>query len=950
MSIPIHPAKLSPPVYLEGTRFKRAASPSWIYPRPRLIDALNSSPPGTPICLIAPAGSGKTTLVAAWSKLIASQQDDPRRFAWLTLDEGDNDAARLLAGLVAALHSAQPGLGVSSLAEVEAPQQPDLFRLFSDLLLEIEASQRPLVLVLDDCHAITAAKVQQALAFLSAHCPNNFQPVFIADGALPETLDELRQRERWCTVEWDDLRLTPQEAQEMLTTVYASPISTDQAEKLVSRTQGAVLPIHLAGLALQQKEQSETFWEALEAQSASPIEFLLDQALELQLEAVREFLLFTSILKYLNGAVCDDLVRLSPSGLQAPGRGQASLEHLSKSHLLTSCFDAKKTWFQYHPLLGRILKDRLKRNFPGSLNILHQKASEWFEKNNDPEAAIFHALEAGDEERASALIEANSLTWISYGQLTTTLHWLGRISASLVLLRPWLCLAEAWATAEGGWYKGTETLLAVVETALSGMAPVEAQRAQGHMAAIRMQIAANASDWHRQETLARQALEFLPPKDRLIRCHVALRLGTTLRQRGRLSAAAEALTEAVACANQGENRAFAVFSFCRLADLYWQSGALQKALAVSEEALSVAQYHQVEAGYPLLTASLAHFYAGLILYERDELEIAQSHYENGLAYCEAWGIPEYIAAGQTLLAETHLARGNVGYAQQLAAQAQMTLAPSQGLNAKLHKTNDLPIQRTSPLILASPGFIAARLAMLYLSWQDWEKVNAWMNPIADQMTGTGPIEIAQAPVYISLARTLAVQGRYLEARRLVRQLISISEISGAQHILIQSLTLQAYLMQQTSDYQGALATLRRALTLAESENYVRTFFELNPKVNLLLARLSESGPGSVYARFILNAFERQAGRTININEPIPLSIRPITRPLPGVETASYESLTEREKEILRLLDSYLNEVEIAAHLSISYRTVELLIHNICKKLGVQNAKQATLRARELKIL
>jgi LuxR family maltose regulon positive regulatory protein len=938
------PTKLTPPRYLEGPRRKQASPSNGPFSQPHLLDWLQVKIlPGKTACLVAPEGSGKTTLVSSWMK--SNQQiEQPLRFAWLSLDDGDNDIARFLCGLVTALQQAQPGLGITILAELDCPKQPNLPGLLAALLMEISASQASIYCVLDDFHAIISERLHQGVGFLASNLPPNLALVIVSDKDLPDPLKRLCQQEEWPVLGMEDLRFKPAHARAMLEANFKVKITDGQARTLTSRTQGLALAIHLAGLALQGHPSPDSFWQELKEADSPGLDFLLNLVWERQMEAVREFLLFTSLLNRLSGPLCDHILRASPSGLQAPGRGQASLEHLSKNRVLTYSLDNDCKWFRYHPLLAQMLRAKLEESYPGSMIPLHQRASQWAELNGDLEAAIHHALEAGDEERASVMVELNALTWIGQGELTTTLKWLGRLSAGLILLRPWLCLAEAWATADEGWQQGTETLLSVIETAAESMPPNAAQRARGHIAAIRFQLSTADKLTPQGEALARRALEFLPPQDRNVRCYIATHLGMDLRQLGKLSAAAEVLIEAVACANQGENRAFAVLALCRLADLHWVEGLFQKVLALSEEALFMAQNYQAIEKHPLLPAGFAHIYAGIAAYERDELEVAQSHFENSIAYCESWGFPEFVAAGQALLAWTYYARGNLSFARQTAEQSQDNLQKS------IHLQQESPerVTRSPNFLAVQPEYTQARLASLYLTLGDHQKAIAWVEQ--NHYQDSDPVDFTRAPIYLSVAQVLLAQRRTLEARRLIRHLVSLSEATGAQNSLIRALALQAQLFQQSNDYQSGLATLKRALRLAESENYLRSFMDGNRDVYVLLRRLSESGPGSAYARSILAAADRQSQRSLGAGEPITLSPRPLTRPLSPVDRVARDALTDREKEVLRLLDSYLTVVEIAYRLSLSTRTVDTLVLNICHKLGARDARQAVARARELKIL
>jgi LuxR family maltose regulon positive regulatory protein len=667
------------------------------------------------------------------------------------------------------------------------------------------------------------------------------------------------------------------------------------------------------------------------------------------METVRDFLLFTSPLTRLNGDLCDELLRLSPAGLQAPGRGQVTLEHLVKNRLLTTCSDAKGEWYSYHPCFARMLQDRLSRQSPGLLARLHQRASEWLESKGDLESAFQHALAYGDEARAVQVIETHVLAFIGGGQINTILTWLGQLSAGMVLQNPWLCLAEAWATAYEGWKMGVDTLLSNVETAAYALPAALAQRARGHVAAIRLQLLREAWDSARCEELARLALELLPIEDHAIRCFIATLLGIELRQRNRLEAASEALTEAIASAAQSRNRAAAITPYCRLADLYMVEGRMQKVLVLSEEALGIAQKYQVESGHPLLPAGLAHIYAGMVLYERDDLDAAQGHVLNGINLCTAWGNMDAASLGQVLLATTLNARGNLEKAREAAADAEFLLEKAQQDLASQSALQPAESREKNIDLTPIQQYRAeARLIRLYLKWGELEIAKNWL-----EKNGYGAddrFELPQAIIYITVAKVLLAQGRLLEARRLSRRLSMICENAGANYILILALVLQTQLMNVTNDFNGALTVLRRALQLAEPEKVVRPFIDVLFDLNLLLKRLSEGGPGAIYARAVLGMLDRQAYRSEAITDLSSLLIKPQTRPLQIQEQNEEITFSNREIEVLRLLASYLSVLEIASYLEISTRTADTIVRNICRKLGVREPSQAVENARSMKLI
>lgn len=945
MSIFVSPIKVTPPAYFATTSSTSAKTDLEVN-RARLIQRLKAVLPGE-VCLVeGTEGCGKTSLVNAWLRQ-ARESDPPPLVSWLTLDKSDNDSTRFLASLAQALHTAKPGLGSSLLTNLEAPCYPAMPELLAGMLSELAALEGQVILVLDDFEKVNTTRIQQATTFLASNLPINTRLVILTSGEIPPPLAELNQALGWLHIQENDLRFTLAEVNELFITGFKVKLSAAQAALLLECTRGRALELFMAGLALQRNPKAKEMWQLLGETTAPVLEFLASQMLERQMEPVREFLMCTSILDKLHGDLCDHLMRASPSGLQAPGRGKVTLEHLSKNRIFTMTLEPKQEWFSYHPVLARFLQKQLMVSLPNLVNQLHTRASNWFELNGDIEAALSHALAYGDEERASLLLETRALTMVGEGQLSSVLNGLGLLPARLVLQRPWLCLAEAWATVHEGWDAGVEALLTSAQAAIYGTSPGISQRAQGHMAAIRFQLSKDARDIQHRDELARQALEFLPPEDRGVRCYIATQLGLSLRQRGRLEAAAEAFTESLACSRQGNQHAASMMAYCRLADLHYYEGRLQKVLALSEEALSMAEDFLLREGYTPPYANLAHIYAALVLFERDELDPAQSHIEQSIVLSNTQGMQEAAALGWSILASISNSRGHTQEAQRAIHETKSLLDQARQDLARqaTHWPNRSP--KIPALLVNQPSRAEERIARLYTLWNDTQSAQTWVTE--NQYSADDPFEFLQLPIYVTLGQVLLAQGKILDARRLIWRLLSICESSGANYSLVRTLVLQAQLMQSTNDYNSALLALQRALQLAEPERIMRAFMDTVLNVTPLIRRLSEGKSGSGHARVILMALERQSYRQNSASEYTFLPVLPITRaPLP-MEQADL-TFTEREREVLRLFESYLTVLEIATRLGISDHTADTLVRNIYRKLGVREPIQAVERAREMKVI
>ena len=491
-----------PPIRPDPSRELRARLVS----RPRLIERLNAGLHRKLTLISAPAGFGKTTLVSAWihsagestehgvgSKQEQASDSPPTpysllptpRFAWLSLDEGDNDPARFLAYLVAALQTlTQAGASVRSevkgieahieagvLAALQSPQPPLTESVLTALINEIAAlaspgdrEGRPYILVLDDYHLVTAQPIHDGLTFLLDHLPPNLHLVVATRADPPLPIARLRGQGQLTELRQSDLRFTADEAAAFLNTLMGLNLSPGDIAALEARTEGWVAGLQMAALAIQarlspaqlsMREQKDVagFIRAFTGSDRHILDYLAEEVLQRQPEGIQTFLLQTSILDRLTGPLCSAVSRISESASQRTGESptrpladsQAILEYLEHNNLFVVPLDNERRWYRYHRLFADLLRSRLRRAHPDLVPILHRRAGEWFEGNGLTAPAIGHMLRAGDFERAAGLIEQIAEATLMRSELATFLGWVDALPDELVRDRPSLCVFQAWA-------------------------------------------------------------------------------------------------------------------------------------------------------------------------------------------------------------------------------------------------------------------------------------------------------------------------------------------------------------------------------------------------------------------------------------------------------------------------------------------------------------------------
>jgi LuxR family transcriptional regulator, maltose regulon positive regulatory protein len=418
---------------LLATKLHPPIVPAQTIVRERLFERLRDGR-GLRLTLVAcPAGFGKSTLLAAWREFESRQ----RPIAWVTLDEGDNDAVVLWSHVIEALARVSPGLAQSALPAIAA-SAPVLEVVLPRLVNEL-AEQTEAVLVLDDFHRLSSASARESVAWFVAHLPSTVQLVLSTrtDPGLP--LGTLRARAQLLELRADELRFTVAEAGEFLNGRLGLDLSDDDIELLVARTEGWPAGLYLAALSLAGKADKHSLVAAFDGTSTHVVEFLSSEVLAAYEPDLQTFMLRTSVLERLCAPLCDAVLGQPASA--------GALESLARSNLFLIPLDDHRRWFRFHHLFARILRVELERREPGLARDLHRRAFEWHSQFGTTDEAIHHAVSAHAFREAGQLIAE---TWVYYanaGRTTSVLDWLVRFPEEILDADSRLLLVKAWVLA-----------------------------------------------------------------------------------------------------------------------------------------------------------------------------------------------------------------------------------------------------------------------------------------------------------------------------------------------------------------------------------------------------------------------------------------------------------------------------------------------------------------------
>ncbi|MCL4562129.1 MAG: LuxR C-terminal-related transcriptional regulator [Chloroflexi bacterium] len=854
--------------------------------------------------VIAPAGFGKTTLVAA------SLAGSGMPAAWLTLDKEDNQGGRFLKYLIAALQSRDHQIGSEADRLIggvpPAPPETVLVSLVNDL----DASEAELVLVLEDYQFISNPEIHEAVGFLIEHCPQTFHLLITSrsDPSLP--LARLRARSQMVELRSEDLRFTPIEAAQFLNDVMGLGLDAGSVAALEERTEGWIAGLQMAALSLRDRQDVAGFIEAFSGTNRYILDYLLEEVLASQSPEVQRFLLCTSILGRLTAPLCNVVIGEADS--------QAMLERLERANLFVSSLDDGRQWYRYHQLFGDLLQVRLQQTHPELLSGLHERAVDWYEENGFIVEAIDQALAAKHWSRAARLIEQRAMGILSGESVMALIAWLDVFPEELLYNRPWLCVFRAWSLLLNCQAEGVENLLQRAERNLPiANGSMSNEDIRGNVAMIRAYLALFEGDLERSEDQISLADRLLPDSDRVIRCDLLWVKGFLPFLRDDLSAAAEAWAEARDYSLSSGNPYIAVASIGQLARIDRVQGRLQGCKERYQQALDVAA--ELSWNQSRLTTFVKKDLADVFC-ELNELPRASALAEEVVEEAERWGNPSDAAMAHAILAHVLCATGDLDTSR-----------------ASLDRAEKICRNHTTyPEV---HGRVAACQVKLWLRLGDNLSARQWVenNHLHSDDTPAFQTEME----HITLARVLISQNRAAEAAPLLRGLDEAARRGSRSGSRIEILALLALALQVCRDTQAAFSALSTALSLAEPEGYVRVFLDEGQPMRLLLAQWlahTPSGPLRDYSAHLLAQFEV---------EPQSAQAAP--------ETASpagdlVEPLSQRELEVLQLLALGRTNQEIAQQLIVAPGTVKAHTASIYRKLDAANRTEAVARARQLGLL
>ncbi len=573
--------------------------------RSALVDALRTGQAHKLTLVDAPAGWGKTTLLAQW----AVEEQGQARFAWLSLDPADNDPVRFWSYVVATLQQAEPRLAADAFKLLQARADPREVVL-PTLLNELTKLEDGLVLVLDDYHLVSDRDIHEQLAFVIDHMPPTLRLVLATRSDPPLPLARLRAGGDLLEVRARELRFGEAEADLLLNDVLALDLAAKQVTLLCERTEGWAAGLYLAALSLAGRRDAGAFITAFAGDNRHIVDYLSAEVLDGQPTRLRTFLLRTSVLERLSGPLCDAMLQTSASG--------ALLERIERANMFLVPLDSSRRWYRYHHLFGELLRNELARTEPDLVPVLHQRAALWFQAEGFLDSAVRHLVAGRDFAGSAELIAASWGAEFNRGRLATVRGWLDLLPERVVTEDPRLCLARAWLAldlrqlvAAGHWIEGAEAALAARRVGGDTM--------PAQMAHIRALHRLKLGDVAAAVELARRAIDLDVGDSSPGRSAAYCVYGAALFWSGKGSEAQAAFGRAAELADEVNNQAARTYALGYLAVMAVERGRLTEAEDLIQEAMGGDRDAAVGEHFVDMMTALA---TAMVLSQRGETELA----------------------------------------------------------------------------------------------------------------------------------------------------------------------------------------------------------------------------------------------------------------------------------------------------------------------------------------
>lgn len=838
----------------------------------------------------------------------------------MSLDEDDNDLRLFMSYMLAAIQTMFPEIGNETNALLKSPHLPPVSVLARNLTNELDRVDKTFILTLDDYQVIHENKVHDLVAELLKHPPEPMHLVLCTRRDPPLPLTSLRARAHMTEIRTRDLRFSVAETAAYVRRAAEIPIDESEAAILEQKTEGWVTGLRLITLSLHLREDLERTLAGLPEGNRYVLDYMAEEVVSQQPEAIQDFLLSTSILNRFCGSLCDAVCVSDTASEKREVNGREFLDWAEQSNLFVIPLDDEYRWFRYHHLFQDLLQRLLKRQASADdIDVRHKRASAWFEKNGLIHEAIQHSLAANDSAEVGQIIKRHRQEITNGEQWHRLDGWLDLLPAKIMENSPELLMLKAWSCDNRGHFDECVSLLDRLEVILDGPKSDECdyQRLRGEVHALCSLQHYEAGDGQMALTHAEQSLIRLSAESSSERGYAVIMLATSLQMTGSMERGCDIVYDALALARgTGTYHCRLLYTLC---SMYWIAADLQALKQTSATMLMLGEDYVLPE-----TIAFANYFHGVAQYHLNNLSKAEECLSRVVLGCSIPNMTPYLYSVFTLTL-VYQAQGRPNEARELVAA---TIRQLLNIGSRFFMSVAQAFQ--AELALRQGRFAEAAL---------WAKTFDAGNPSHAYMFFIP--ESAKAKVLIIQKTKTSLN----QAKKLLTQLNRFLKSTHNTIFLIDVLLLQALLCDHLGEESKAFKKLTEALALAESGRIIRPFVDLGRKMADLLNRLARQDISVKYIGELLTAFRQE-----RIGRVQTASHAQTAASFPEADTLLNESLSKRETEVLALLLQRMSNKEIADTMYLAPDTIKKHLYNIYQKLNVSGRHQAVDKAKALGIL
>jgi LuxR family transcriptional regulator, maltose regulon positive regulatory protein len=869
--------------------------PGWAIARPRLDYLLGAGTNGPLTVVTGPPGAGKSMSIALW----AAGRTEPGTVAWITLDEYDNRPQIFWSYVVAALRQASIAVPITgTLAGREKVISHEfLLRLASALA----SAPQPVLMVIEDFHLLTDNDVLDGLSYLLRNAAPALRLVISSRTQLPLSQHRYRLSGELTEIRAADLAFDSAESA-LLMAQHDVTLSAEALDGLVSRTEGWAAGIRLAAMSLDGQPDPEQFVKELCAEDSAITGYLVEEVLNPQPDALRGFLLRTSILDRIRADLAGELCDLDPFEMN-------QLSTLAEANAFVQPLGGG--WYKYHPLLAEMLLLMLRHEFPGQVADLHRRAARWYLRHGYLTEAVRHAAEASDWPLAARMV----LEDFAVPCLIEPQDPQSMAMAAIFRRMPKDAAAGQW-----------EPLLVTAALGLSGGADEGGSASLGR---------------------AEDMLEQLPAEDEIpARLAAALIRVALSRQVGNLDAAIAASVQAERLLSEISGSVLATHPEIRPQVLlargiveFWTGNADQAAatfrIGIAAASAPASSRERADCrGQLSLVEALQGRLSSALLFAGETADTA-SHRDGQLEPA--------LPAASAALACVHLARCELRQAHD------QLVAASAALRAHPDKLTSAVASLIAAASCLAEGRASAALKLISRARQRWQPPN-WLGHKLTLLESQACAAAGDLPGAVDAAARAELQAASGAAVDLAYAWLAAGDAPAARRVLATAgfpgdqkpLSLEDWLIDARLSYKSGDGTrgrrsLERALQSAEAE-----------QIRLPFAReRSWLRPALRHDPDLVRRYSHLLEEDLRSLGTVPARLPGTDEPPPPLVIGP---LSEREIEVLERLSGMLSTAEIATEMYISVNTVKTHLKSIYRKLSASHRGEAVRRARKLNLI